>query len=86
MGEGEERRFFCPRLGQSLFQDLDLEGLAAELTLELADALLHPAHLAVARHAVVRLHRRRPALGHQPAPPRSEASPPRSSAGGALSQ
>jgi hypothetical protein len=44
---------FCPRRGERLLEDLDLEGLAAEQTLELPDARLELAHPGGADHLVV---------------------------------
>jgi hypothetical protein len=63
-----QQRFFCPRRGQRLLEDLDLEGLAAEQTLEFPDPLLELVHPGGAHHHVVGSDRFPAALGH-PLPP-----------------
>jgi hypothetical protein len=59
---------FFPRGGERLLQNLDLEGLAAEQTLEFPDPLLELAHPGSADHYVVGPDRFPATLGH-PLPP-----------------
>jgi hypothetical protein len=62
----EQARFLKPRSVQRLLQNLDIKCLATNLALQLTHPHFKPAQVAVAGHAVIRLHRRRGSLGHEP--------------------
>src|SRR3954468_8679290 len=65
--------FFCPCKVQSLFEDLNLHGLATQKTFELADAVLELAGFRSRNDVLVGSNGFLAAFAHQPSPPEHQA-------------